>query len=652
VPNRDRNRDADIAYTWPCTYTENHSLNILVAAYLIDHLLARDRGSRRRLLQQFLYDRARWGWSEFHSPNYAEVTAKALSLLADFAPDAELALAAAMHLDVLALEFANHAVGGYRGVPFVRGAGRQKNNASNSFVPLARLWFGRTTDDREAAGGTFLLHMAVSAYVPPAAAGAMVHDRDARGSYRMRSVATHGPARERLPIESWVTPWFSVSAMLGHGSTYDACYWSISSAASPQLVITSADKRRCLFQHQNVLVTWGAVDWHGKWQRTPADDGLVLATDGTAWVAQQTVGSAQLLAVCGPDQVEDAAGMQAWVSALAGSAADDGSVHWRTDQGRQVRVAAQRVADGWHLRSAQIDDTAARLDSNMLFDSPWLRSVRGSAIVDVRWQGTGWRYDFSDPAQPRRTARDGGVFPALPAQRIAGPHGMALCYVPGGEFVRGSSAVGGRPGEQPQHWIGTDAFYISQTEVTVGQYRAYLDAVPAAARPPDWYWQKWGKTDAHPMTYVTWDEAVAYCAWLSTTTGAHYRLPTETEWEKAARGWDGRRYPWGDTYDGTQSGNRNGTYVPVGSLPGDRSVFGCLDMAGNAWEWCADWFAAYPATAVRNPGGPGTGGERVVRGCGWNFDPDTFRCAFRSGVPPTERSLHIGFRVLRVPAEE
>ena len=213
----------------------------------------------------------------------------------------------------------------------------------------------------------------------------------------------------------------------------------------------------------------------------------------------------------------------------------------------------------------------------------------------------------------------------------------------------GSPLTEGRENERPQRWVHVDGFYLAKTEVTAGQYRAYLAANRKAAQPPEWYWKERAKTDDYPMAWVNWSEANAFCQWLSRQDGGSYRLPTEAEWEKAAKGFSHRAYPWGEEYDGTQSGTRNGTYAPVGSKETDVSPFGALDMAGNLWEWCADWFGAkyYEAAPVRSPKGPDSGEFRSLRGCGWNFDPDTFRCSYRTRFSPQERSLHIGFRVVR-----
>jgi formylglycine-generating enzyme required for sulfatase activity len=214
----------------------------------------------------------------------------------------------------------------------------------------------------------------------------------------------------------------------------------------------------------------------------------------------------------------------------------------------------------------------------------------------------------------------------------------------------GSAAAEGRENERPQAWIEVDPFYISRTEVTLAQYRQYLAATGTADPFPQGYLERHVPTDDHAVTWVTHRDAEAFCAWMSTLGFGTFRLPTEAEWEKAAKGFSHRAYPWGDRYDGTQSGSKNGEYAPVGSHPVDSSPFGALDMAGNVWEWCRDGYA--PDTyarreSPRNPVGPADTGLRVLRSCGWNYDPDTFRCSYRSGAAPDTRSVHIGFRVVR-----
>ena len=649
VPNDDRNRDADRKYEWPCEYTENHSLNILVAGYLIDHALDRDRSLRRELLERFLRDRARWGWSEFHSPNYAVVTAKALVCLSDFAPDKTVAEAARMHLDVLAYEFANQGLKHWRGVPFARGARSRGNNRSNSFFELARLWFGDPAKDAKYTGGNFLAHVCTSAYEPPEGAAWLVAHPMERGRYVMTEVATTGPARLRVPITIWVAPSVTMASAQGHGSYYDGCFWSISFASSPGNVITGHYLQgRNILQVRNTMVTFGQVSWHGKLGRKQ-EGKFAVGDDGEAFVGQIDLGDdCHLLMVGDRTEYADRAAFQRALASLE-PRFEEGLVSWKTPTGVKIEMSNVRSGRRWRMVSARENGRPIRLDRNLLYNSPHLRSVRGSMVIEVLDRGKRKVYDFGRPRGPKVLKRRGSSLTALPADEVKGPLGLDFVYVPPGEFPMGSSLTEGRENERPQRWVYVDGFYIAKTEVTAGQYRSYLAANPKAAPPPEWYWKERAKTDDYPMAWVNWAEANAFCQWLSRQDGGSYRLPSEAEWEKAAKGFAHRAYPWGEEYDGTQSGTRNGTYAPVGSKETDVSPFGALDMAGNLWEWCADWFDAkyYGTAPARNPRGPDAGKFRSLRGCGWNFDPDTFRCSYRTRFSPQERSLHIGFRVVR-----
>ena len=225
--------------------------------------------------------------------------------------------------------------------------------------------------------------------------------------------------------------------------------------------------------------------------------------------------------------------------------------------------------------------------------------------------------------------------------------GAEMVWVPAGEFLMGSTDDEGVRDERPQRKVYLDGYWMYKTEVTVAQYRKFCEAtnreMPEA---PEWGWK-----EDHPVVNVSWHDAVDYAKWAGAS------LPTEAQWEKAARGTDGRVFPWGNEWDAGACANSvswslKGT-KPVGSCPAGASPYGCVDMAGNAWEWCADWYdeAYYGNEAPsRNPPGPASGGYRVLRGGSWNCgDRGPFRCANRLLYRPGRRDDFGGFRCSRTP---
>ncbi len=279
----------------------------------------------------------------------------------------------------------------------------------------------------------------------------------------------------------------------------------------------------------------------------------------------------------------------------------------------------------------------------------------------------------------------------------------SMVRIPAGEFIRGSQQQdterrgaefgSGKPwylDEQPQARITTPAYYIDQYEVTNAQYRRFLIAT---GRPVQAHWvetgyafsfdpeklaaapfailqklarvinldrditrmdrgtllqdiqQHFAELDNLPVTFVTWHDADAYCRW------AGKRLPTETEWEKAARGSDGRTYPWGNQWREDFANASNGDWphgaAPVGAHPRDRSPYGVFDMAGNVSEWTADWYQPYPGSSYQSP----LFGEtyKVARGGGWSDSghyalTHFYRAAYRLNLKPNMVFKDVGFR--------
>jgi formylglycine-generating enzyme required for sulfatase activity len=233
--------------------------------------------------------------------------------------------------------------------------------------------------------------------------------------------------------------------------------------------------------------------------------------------------------------------------------------------------------------------------------------------------------------------------------------GMVMVYVLEGDFTMGSNT---NDVEKPIHTVYLDAFWIDQTEVTNKMYALCVAA--GKCNPPsdsssytrsNYYGNS--EYDDYPVIYVSWNDASAYCAWAGSDVYG-VRLPTEAEWEKAARGTDGRTYPWGEGID-CQKANYNGSCVGdtslVGSYESGKSPYGVYDLAGNVWEWVADWYSAnYYSTlrdGVHNPTGPASGDYRVLRGGSWLSYVNFARSAFRYGSDPTYSGNYFGFRCSR-----
>lgn len=260
----------------------------------------------------------------------------------------------------------------------------------------------------------------------------------------------------------------------------------------------------------------------------------------------------------------------------------------------------------------------------------------------------------------------------LAAERVANWKTKSeMVMVPAGEFLMGSDKKTDRlayRSEIPQHRVYLDVFEIGKYEVTALEY---LKFVLATSRPPQLDWRYDGgnfqeSMAHHPIMHVTWHDADAYCKW------AGQRLPTEAEWEKAARGSDGRLFPWGQEYAGPTRANfgRTGLSGPVRDRPerlllyppiisvdkyeNALSPYGLYQTIGNVAEWVADWYSPdyYKAAPDRNPQGPETGTQKAFRGGGWMDSTTTMRVAMRNGTDPNTKINWLGFRCAKSVTEE
>jgi formylglycine-generating enzyme required for sulfatase activity len=233
--------------------------------------------------------------------------------------------------------------------------------------------------------------------------------------------------------------------------------------------------------------------------------------------------------------------------------------------------------------------------------------------------------------------------------------GGQMFFIPSGDFTMGSDAPDAGPSERPLTKVTLNKFYMSRHLVTNADFEQY-DPGHARKRAP-------GAGDRHPVVYVSHLDAVKYCVWLSTRERRKYRLPSEAEWEFAARGTDGRKYPWGNHEhrgDLANFADRNTVFAwsdrevddgypessPVGAFPFGASPFGIEDLAGNVWEWCLDYFEPYRGVAKVNPHGPSSGSKRVMRGGSWKSRFASLRSTTRNSNVPNYSCNDLGFRIM------
>lgn len=219
--------------------------------------------------------------------------------------------------------------------------------------------------------------------------------------------------------------------------------------------------------------------------------------------------------------------------------------------------------------------------------------------------------------------------------------------VPAGWFVMGSSS--GQDVEQPEHRVWVDAFAIAEVQVTNAEYACFLSASGSA--PPPFLSDPNFDNPQQPVVAVSWFEAVAYCQWMSEAMRTHYRLPTEAEWERAARGTlDGSLFPWGNEAPLTRPHySERWLTGPEPVRQSEPNTLGLFEMCENVHEWCSDWFHAdyYLHSPTRNPAGPISGSRKSSRGGSWRHHVKISRCSTRSSIPPEFQYADYGFRLVR-----
>ena len=219
-----------------------------------------------------------------------------------------------------------------------------------------------------------------------------------------------------------------------------------------------------------------------------------------------------------------------------------------------------------------------------------------------------------------------------------------MITVEGGSFTMGDE--GGDKDEKPVHKVTVGTFRMAKTETTVSQWREFCIATRRRMPEAPWF----GQHDDHPIVNVSWDDAVAYCTWLSEKKNQRYRLPTEAEWEFAADGGKkgrGYLYSGGKTADSVAwfGGKSHGTMPVAQMLPNESGLY---DMTGNVWEWCSDWYDAayYEKRVSDSPKGPSTGKFYTLRGGAWDIGARNSRNTYRNPLSPSSRNHNKGFRVV------
>lgn len=318
--------------------------------------------------------------------------------------------------------------------------------------------------------------------------------------------------------------------------------------------------------------------------------------------------------------------------------------------GAVVKVDGQRIS-GTEYEAELTGDTQ---DVSLEVSASGFRPLRGATTIE---RGKALRVPLM--LEPTNGAGKGRLALAANKARSAGFPNLAtyieeFCEVPAGPFTMGSDS--GRADEKPKRQVNLTGFYMGKTEVTVALWKEYAKARLGRKMPPEPHLNgkrfnlNWSKDD-HPMVNLSWNDIMGeggkggFCVWASEVSGITITLPTEAQWEKAARGTDGREFPWQGDFDpaklwgGESKLKELGGTQRVGQFPEGKSPYGCLDMAGNVWEWCLDSLDGDDQTSLSY-------GKKALRGSSW-YIPNAFnfRCAFRNVSYPTERLFDFGFRL-------
>jgi formylglycine-generating enzyme required for sulfatase activity len=324
-----------------------------------------------------------------------------------------------------------------------------------------------------------------------------------------------------------------------------------------------------------------------------------------------------------------------------------------------------------YQRLLAVSETLFVVEGNEKIRGEFELNERGEvvAIVGIRSDGSMRRMartaDERIPAEQSGMSKSspavsqGGTLHATGNQRFVEDMGITFVSVKGGEFDMGDTFAEGSRTEVPVHTVSLDDYYLSTTEVTFAQYDVFCEAT-GREKPGD---EGWGR-GSRPVVNVSWEDAEAFCAWLSQKSGQEIRLPTEAEWEYAARE-GGKRVRFGNgeefadpseiNFDGSeehqkpyaQTGASRRQTLPVGSFT--ANALGLHDMSGNVWEMCSDWYDReyYRYSPSMNPTGADAGTYRSIRGGSWDMGPSSQRCSTRGAYTPTARAKFIGFRLAK-----